>query len=94
MLSPKDWKRIETGVRQRVKAINLFLHDVYHDRKILKNGVVPEELVLGNANYRPEMRGFSPPKGTYVHICGIDIVRDEKGRFQVLEDNALPPPAG
>lgn len=91
VLSPADWKAIETGVRQRVKAINLFLHDVYHDRKILKDGVVPTELVLGNANYRPEMRGFSPPRGTYVHICGTDIVRDDKGTLQVLEDNARTP---
>jgi uncharacterized circularly permuted ATP-grasp superfamily protein len=91
VLSPKDWQTIEGGVKQRVAALNLFLHDIYHDGKILKDGVVPAELVLGNANYRPEMKEFDPPKGTYVHICGIDIVRDETGRLRVLEDNARTP---
>ena len=91
VLSPKDWEIIESGVKQRVAALNLFLHDVYHDQKILNDGVVPRELVLGNANYRPEMCGFDPPHGTYVHICGTDIVRNGKGKFQVLEDNARTP---
>ena len=91
VLSTKDWQLIDSGVRQRVAAINLFLHDIYHDQKILKDGVIPADLVLGNANYRPEMEGFEPPKGTYVHICGTDIVRDERGRFLVLEDNARTP---
>ncbi|MGB1547983.1 MAG: circularly permuted type 2 ATP-grasp protein, partial [Alphaproteobacteria bacterium] len=91
ILSPKDWKTIESGVKQRIAALNLFLHDIYHDEKILKDSVVPAELVKGNANYRPEMRGFDPPKGTYVHICGTDIVRDERGHFLVLEDNARTP---
>ena len=91
ILSKKDWHLIDSGVRQRVTAINLFLHDIYHGQKILKDGVVPAKLVLGNPNYRPEMEGFEPPKGTYVHICGTDIVRDHRGRFQVLEDNARTP---
>jgi len=91
VLSRKDWQQIDTGVRQRVAAINLFLHDIYHAQKILKDGVVPADLVLGNPNYRPEMQGFTPPKGTYVHLCGTDIVRDDKGRFRVLEDNARTP---
>ena len=91
ILSGKDWRQIDTGVRQRVAAINLFLNDIYHDQKILKEGVVPADLVLGNSNYRPAMKGFTPPKGTYVHICGTDIVRDDKGRLRVLEDNARIP---
>ena len=91
VLSTKDWRLIESGVRQRVTAINLFLYDIYHKQKILKDGVVPADLVLGNANYLPEMEGFKPPKGTYAHICGTDIVRDARGRFQVLEDNARTP---
>ena len=91
VLSPADWKTIDSGVQQRVAALNQFLHDVYHDAKIIKDGVIPAELVYGNANYRPEMRGFDPPHGTYVHICGTDIVRDEKGQFRVLEDNARTP---
>jgi len=91
LLSPADWRVIEDGVKQRVTALNLFLHDLYHDRKILKDGVVPTELVLGNKNYRPEMEGIDVPHGTYVHVCGIDLVRDHEGRFRVLEDNARTP---
>lgn len=91
VLPATDWQIIESGVEQRVRALNLFLHDVYHDQKILKDGVVPRELVLGNENYRPEMVGLDLPHQTYVHICGIDIVRDELGRFRVLEDNARTP---
>ena len=71
--------------------MNLFLHDVYHGKKILKDGIVPRDLVEGNANYRPEMRGVRVRHGTYVHICGIDIVRDEAGKFCVLEDNGRNP---
>jgi uncharacterized circularly permuted ATP-grasp superfamily protein len=91
VLSAAEWKQIESGVIQRVAALNLFLHDVYHDQHVLKDGVVPRPLVLGNANYRPEMVGFDVPCGTYVHICGTDIVRDDAGRFLVLEDNGRTP---
>jgi len=91
VLTAAEWSMLEAGVRQRVQALNLFLHDVYHDQKILKDGAVPADLVLGNVNYRPEMREFPVPFGTYVHICGIDIVRDEQGTFRVLEDNARTP---
>jgi uncharacterized circularly permuted ATP-grasp superfamily protein len=78
-------------VKQRVTALNAFLHDIYHDRKIVKDGIVPADLVFGNANYRPEMENFPVRFGTYVHICGIDIVRDAHGEFCVLEDNARTP---
>jgi len=91
VLSARDWQTIRSGVTQRVAALNLFLRDIYHDQKILKDGIVPSELVLGNKHYRPEMRGIGVPCDTYVHICGVDIVRDEKGRFRVLEDNARTP---
>ena len=91
VLSEKDWKIIDAGVTQRVTAINLFLNDIYNRKHILRDGIVPADLVKGNANYRPEMCGFEPPKGTYAHICGIDLVRDEKGEFRVLEDNARTP---
>ena len=74
-----------------MRAINLFLADVYHDQKILKDGVVPRDLVLGNANYRSQMVGMDLPHDTYVHICGIDIVRDQSGQFRVLEDNGRTP---
>jgi uncharacterized circularly permuted ATP-grasp superfamily protein len=91
ILSAKDWETIESGVTQRVAALNHFLYDIYHKEQVIKDGVVPEDLVKGNANYRPEMRDFEPPQKTYVHICGTDIVRDDKGRFCVLEDNARTP---
>lgn len=91
VLSAKDWQIINAGVIQRVAALNAFLHDIYHGQKILKNGVVPAELVLGNKNYCAAMQDVDPPRKTYVHICGIDIVRDDKGRFLVLEDNARIP---
>ncbi len=91
VLSPADWQTIEAGVIQRITALNLFLHDVYHERKILNDGVVPADLVLENENYRPEMVGVDVPHGTYIHICGTDIVRDESGRFLVLEDNGRCP---
>lgn len=91
VLSPKDWKTIETGVEQRIAALNLFLHDIYHKGHVLKDGIIPEDLVKGNENYRPEMCDFDLPHGTYIHICGTDIVRDEKGKFCVLEDNGRTP---
>jgi uncharacterized circularly permuted ATP-grasp superfamily protein len=91
VLSPADWQAIDSGVKQRVAALNAFLFDIYHDARIIKDGIVPAELVYGNANYRPEMKWFDPPRGTYVHICGTDIVRDETGKFCVLEDNARIP---
>ena len=91
LLSHEDWRRIEAGVAQRIRTLNLFLHDLYHDAKILKDKVVPAELVLSNANYRPEMRGIKLRHGTYVHIAGIDVVRNHNGGFHVLEDNARTP---
>ncbi len=91
VLSSEDWHRIETGVQQRVQAINLFLDDVYHDAKILKDGVVPKELILGNDNYQEVMEGLDLPHGTYVNICGTDLVRDDRGNFLALEDNGRTP---
>jgi len=87
----REWALLERGVAQRVRALNLFLADIYNARHIVRNGVVPHQLVYGNANYRPEMEGFPVRFGTYVHICGIDLVRDEHGAFSVLEDNARTP---
>jgi uncharacterized circularly permuted ATP-grasp superfamily protein len=91
VLSAAEWRHIEAGVIQRVTALNKFLHDVYHDQHVLKDDIVPKELVLGNANYRREMVGYDVPRGTYVHICGVDIVRDDGGKFMVLEDNGRTP---
>ena len=91
VLSPDDWQHIERGCIQRVAALNRLLHDLYHDQHILNDGVLPPELVLKNANYRPEMQGIDLPHDTYVSICGIDLVRDGQGVFRVLEDNARTP---
>jgi uncharacterized circularly permuted ATP-grasp superfamily protein len=91
ILTAPEWRQIEAGVKQRVAALNAFLHDIYHDRHITNDGVVPADLVYTNANYRPEMENFPVRFGTYVHICGTDIVRDETGSFLVLEDNARTP---
>jgi uncharacterized circularly permuted ATP-grasp superfamily protein len=91
IIGAAEWDVLERGVQQRVAALNLFLWDIYHDQKILKDGVVPRHLVVDNANFRPEMIGLDVPLGTYVHICGTDLVRDEHGQFLVLEDNARTP---
>lgn len=91
LLPAAEWERIERGVVQRVAAINAFLADIYHDRKILNDGVVPEDLVLSNANYREEMRGLKVPHDAYTNICGTDLVRGADGAFYVLEDNARTP---
>jgi uncharacterized circularly permuted ATP-grasp superfamily protein len=86
-----EWIKLETGLRQRIKAINLFLYDVYHDRRILREGIVPEALVLNSKCYRPEMIGFDPPGNQYVHVVGTDLIRDVNGQFLVLEDNGRTP---
>lgn len=90
-LSAAEWRGIESGVIQRVAALNALLHDIYHDQHILRDGVLPADLVLGNANYQPIMRGMDLPHRAYVNICGIDLLRDASGRFLVLEDNARTP---
>ena len=91
VLPHDEWSRLEKGLGQRVSALNAFLHDIYHDQRILKAGVIPAEQVLCNAQYRPEMQGLDVPGGIYAHIAGIDIVRDDVGEFRVLEDNLRVP---
>lgn len=91
IVTAEEWRHLNAGVLQRVEALNLFLHDVYHDQKILKDGIVPRDLVLGNENFAPQMMGLDVPFGTYVHILGVDLVRDGEGVFRVLEDNCRVP---
>jgi uncharacterized circularly permuted ATP-grasp superfamily protein len=87
-----EWQTLEAGLRQRVQALNLFIHDVYHDRNIVRAGIVPAEQVYTNAQYRPEMQGVKVPLGVYAHIAGVDVVRaGEDGAFYVLEDNLRVP---
>ena len=86
-----EWARVERGVVQRITALNLLLDDIYHRQLILKDGVLPRELVLGNPHFRPLMQGLDLPRRTYVHVSGTDLVRDEHGGFLVLEDNVRTP---
>ncbi|KKW68432.1 hypothetical protein AAV94_04815 [Lampropedia cohaerens] len=86
-----EWRRMEQGLVQRVTALNRFLHDVYHDQDILRAGVVPKDLILSNAQYRPEMQGVDVAGQVYSHISGIDIVRAGDGDYYVLEDNLRVP---
>ena len=90
VLSGADWRHLETGLTQRLKAINLFLSDVYGEGRIVEDGVIPVDVVRDCPQYRVEMRGFSPPHGTWVAICGTDLVRTNDG-FRVLEDNLRVP---
>ncbi len=90
-VAASEWKAMETGLHQRIQALNLFLHDVYHDQRILKEGIIPTALVLESKAYRPEMIGFEPPGRQYLHVVGSDLVRDAKGQFLVLEDNGRTP---
>ena len=87
----REWDRIEAGLKQRIRALNLFLDDVYHEGRILKDGVVPPELVLGAPSYREQCRDLDPPMGIWCHITGTDLVRDGNGEFYVLEDNLRCP---
>ncbi len=91
VIAAEEWRHIEAGVVQRVAALNLLLADLYHDQHILKDGVLPPALILEHKQFRPEMIGIDPPHGTYVHICGTDIIRGADGGFMVLEDNARTP---
>ncbi len=86
-----EWRLLEAGLRQRVKALNLFIHDIYHQQNIIKAGVVPAEQIFCNAQYRPEMQGIDVVGDIYAHIAGIDIVRAGQGEFYVLEDNLRVP---
>ena len=88
---PDEWARLSEGLIQRVEAINAFLDDIYGEQRILAEGVLPADLVLGNAQFRPELFGVRPPHGVRAHICGIDLVRTGPDDFWVLEDNARTP---
>ncbi|WP_375391827.1 circularly permuted type 2 ATP-grasp protein [uncultured Sphingomonas sp.] len=88
---PGEWARLSEGLVQRVEAINAFLDDIYGDQHILKDGVLPADLVLGNPQFRPEVAGMKAPHGVRAHICGIDLVRTGPDDFWVLEDNARTP---
>jgi uncharacterized circularly permuted ATP-grasp superfamily protein len=91
IIAAAEWHRLEAGIEQRVRALNAFMYDIYHRQEILKAGRVPEELVIQNKAFVPEMLGVNPPRGIYSHIIGIDIVRTGENDFMVLEDNTRTP---
>jgi uncharacterized circularly permuted ATP-grasp superfamily protein len=91
LIRPDEWQRIEAGLDQRIRALNLFLHDIYHQQHILNDGTLPAELVLGAHGYRREMRGLDVAGQVYTHVVGSDLVRDGAGTFFVLEDNLRTP---
>jgi len=91
VISPRAWKRLEAGLKQRLTALNLFLDDVYGRKLILKQRVVPPEIVLSSPQYMREIEGLPVPHGIHCQIAGIDLVRDQKGEFYVLEDNLRTP---
>jgi uncharacterized circularly permuted ATP-grasp superfamily protein len=86
-----EWDYIERGLKQRVHALNEFINDIYHDQKILKDGVIPSEVILSASAYRPQCHGVNPPRGVWCHITGTDLVRDRDGQYYVLEDNLRVP---
>ncbi|UCF38236.1 MAG: circularly permuted type 2 ATP-grasp protein [Acidobacteriota bacterium] len=91
ILEKEAWDHVDRGLRQRITALNLFLDDLYHDQKILKDGVIPRFVIESSKGFLASCRGLNPPHGTWCHIAGIDLVRDEKGEFFVLEDNLRCP---
>jgi uncharacterized circularly permuted ATP-grasp superfamily protein len=91
IISAKEWSKLTRGIEQRVRAINAFLHDIYHRQEILRAGRVPVELIENNDAFLPKMLGVSPPGGVYTHIVGVDLVRTSENEFFVLEDNARTP---
>ncbi|WP_404608774.1 circularly permuted type 2 ATP-grasp protein [Caballeronia udeis] len=87
-----EWRKLEAGLRQRVRALNMFIRDVYHDQDIVRAGKIPAEQVYTNAQYRPEMHGVDVPLDVYAHVAGVDVVRaGDAGEFYVLEDNLRVP---
>jgi uncharacterized circularly permuted ATP-grasp superfamily protein len=86
-----EWSTIETGLVQRLTALNMFLADIYGEQRILKDGILPRELVLGAPSFRREMIGLYVPHGAYANVCGSDLIRDETGQYVVLEDNLRVP---
>ena len=91
IISDREWTRLSKGIEQRVRAINAFLHDIYHRQEILRAGRIPARLIEQNEAFLPEMVGATPPANVYTHIVGVDIVRTAEDEFFVLEDNARTP---
>ena len=91
IVSTNDWQQIENGLKQRIFSLNEFIQDIYNDQKILKDKVIPEDLVFTSRTYRKACEGFTPPRQIWCHVTGTDLVRDHDGQFFVLEDNLRCP---
>lgn len=91
VISSADWMDAEEGLKQRLKALNMFINDLYNEQNILKDGIVPEDVIMTSKNFRKECIGITPAHGTWANICGSDIVRDGDGTLYVLEDNLRVP---
>ncbi|SEQ26420.1 circularly permuted type 2 ATP-grasp protein [Thalassovita taeanensis] len=91
IIAAREWQRLEQGIEQRVRAINAFLHDIYHRQEILRAGRLPREIIARNEAFLPQMIGLNPPGGVYTHVVGTDLVRTGENEFYVLEDNARTP---
>jgi uncharacterized circularly permuted ATP-grasp superfamily protein len=91
IISGSEWRRVSRGIEQRVRALNAFIHDLYHRQEIIRSGTLPLRLLRNNAVWLPQMVGFTPPGGVYTHIVGVDLVRTGPDEFMVLEDNARTP---
>ncbi|MFZ1218652.1 MAG: circularly permuted type 2 ATP-grasp protein [Chthoniobacterales bacterium] len=91
IIPAEEWEIVERGLIQRITALNLFLHDIYHEQNILRDGVIPKQIVWEAAHFRPEFMHFDVPRNVYIHICGTDLIRDREGNYLVLEDNARCP---
>ena len=90
-IDAKEWTHIESGLKQRIRALNLFLDDIYGPQHILNDGIVPREMIVTAKTYRPQMQGFRPPKGVWTHVTGTDLIRGSDGVVYVLEDNLRCP---
>ena len=91
IIPANEWASIESGLTQRIQALNLFLADIYSEQRIIKEGVIPAEYILSGKHFRRESMGLKIPRDIYIHICGTDLIRDENGNYLVLEDNARCP---
>ena len=91
IIPAKEWEFLERGLAQRITALNLFLHDIYHEQKIIKDGIIPAHYILTGKHFRREFVNFNVPKDIYIHVCGTDLIRDGQGNYLVLEDNGRCP---
>lgn len=91
VIPAEEWKLLEKGLVQRIEALNLFLKDIYGEQKVIKDGIIPKEIIYSASHYRDELRGFRVPKDSFIQICGTDLIRDEQNGYLILEDNCRCP---